>query len=114
MRFPTRHPLQPHRPVAPPPGGFAGAAQQTSATIASIGAPVVHTGYAMMSNGRRSSTTRRRRRKATRTTVRKARKASRKRSTTKRKRSGGRRARLVKGSAAAKRFMARLRAKRRK
>lgn len=110
MRFPSRHPFQPHRPVSPPPGGFAGAAQQTSATMASMGAPVVHTGYAMMASGRGRSTTRRRRRKAARTTARKARKTRTKRA----RKSTRRRARLVKGSAAAKRFMAKLRAKRRK
>lgn len=86
-----------------PPNGFAGASQQTAATQATMAGPVVNTGYAMMGSGRRSS--KRRRRKAPRP-VKRSRKAK--------SRAPKRRAKLRKGSRAAKLFMARLRAKRKK
>jgi hypothetical protein len=77
-----------------PPGGFAGMAQQTDATRALFA-------RAGRAGGR--STQRKRRRKA------KAAGATRKR-----RRSSKRPARLVKGSAAAKRYMAKIRRKRRR
>lgn len=110
MRFPSSHPLQPHRPMASvPPGGFAGVAQQTPATLATMSTGVPSARYAMAANGR-SAPPRRRRRKAKRAAPRRARRSGAKRRASRR----NRRARLVKGSAAAKRHMARLRAKRRK
>lgn len=82
-----------------PPGGFAGFAQQTAATQELFRA-------AGMKGGR---TTQRRRRKAKATRKKRAVRATKKRT----RRSSKRPARLVKGSAAAKRYMAKIRRKRR-
>lgn len=84
------------RTLIVPPGGFAGNAQQTAATQQL---------FAKATGARGGRTTQRRRRKA------KAKTATRSR---KRKSPGRRKARLVKGSAAAKRFMASIRRKRKK
>ena len=81
-----------------PPGGFAGFAQQTAATQALLG------------NGRRNGTAPKRR---TRKKTAKRRPAAAKKRAAPKRRAGGR-ARLVKGSAAAKRHMANLRKMRRK
>lgn len=79
-----------------PPGGFAGNAQQTGATQLL---------FAKASGARGGRTTQRRRRKA---------KASKRRASpsTRKPAKRGKKARLVKGSAAAKRHMARIRRKR--
>ena len=84
-----------------PPGGFAGMAQQT---------PAVQQQFAQAAGRRGGMTTQRRRR-------RKAASSSTVRTRTKRRRTTRRargRAHLVKGSAAAKRYMARIRRKRRR
>ena len=81
-----------------PPGGFAGFAQQTPATQAMFQ-------RAGRKGGLRSAA-RRRKRKSKTTAKRATRRASPKRKSTRRK------ARLVKGSAAAKRYMASIRRKR--
>ena len=83
-----------------PPGGFSGFAQQTAATQALLGTR----------NGRRNGTAPKRR---TRKKTAKRRAAPAKKRAAPKRRSGGR-ARLVKGSAAAKRHMAKLRKMRRK
>jgi len=80
-----------------PPGGFAGNAQQTGATQLL---------FAKASGARGGRTTQRRRRKA------KAAKRRASPSTRKPRKAGKRKARLVKGSAAAKRYMASIRRKR--
>lgn len=85
------------RSIVVPPGGFAGNAQQTSATQLM---------FAKASGSRGGRTTQRRRRKA------KAAAAPRRRKKTRARARG--KARLVKGSAAAKRFMASIRRKRKK
>jgi hypothetical protein len=83
--------------VIVPPGGFAGFAQQTPATQAMFRA-------AGRRGGVKSARVRRRKRKsAARTTV-----------SRKRRRTKSRPARLVKGSAAAKRYMAKIRRKRKR
>lgn len=79
-------------PIIVPPGGFAGFAQQTPATQAMFQ-------RAGRVGGQRSATVRRRKRRATATTTTKRRKTARRRNTVK----------LRKGSAAAKRHMAKLR-----
>lgn len=79
-----------------PPGGYVGTAGQTVANQGIFRAPP-----SLRQLGIGTSTRRRRRRKAKKVTTRRARRTARP-------------ARLVKGSAAAKRFMAKLRAKRRK
>jgi len=78
-----------------PPGGFAGFSQMTQASQRALGAGVSR------SNGTRT----RKRRKAS---------SSAKRTAKRAKRSGKRRTKLVKGSAAAKRFMANLRKRRKR
>lgn len=78
-----------------PPGGFAGFSQMTQASQRALGA---------RSNGNGNGTRRRKRRASTRSGS-----AKRKRTTTKRKAN-----RLVKGSAAAKRYMAKIRRKRKR
>lgn len=85
------------RTLIVPPGGFAGNAQQTSATQLL---------FSKASGARGGRTTQRRRKAKAKTATR-----SRKRKTSTRKRG---KARLVKGSAAAKRFMASIRRKRKK
>jgi hypothetical protein len=86
-----------YRPsIVVPPSGFAGNAQQTGATQLL---------FAKASGSRGGLTTQRRRRKA------KAAKP-RTRKTAKRAKRAGKKARLVKGSAAAKRYMASIRRKR--
>ena len=82
--------------IVVPPGGFAGFAQQTPATQALFS----------RASGRVSGTARRRKRRAKTTKARKTTRAKR-RTTTKRKA-----ARLVKGSRAAKAYMAKIRRKR--
>lgn len=79
-----------------PPGGFAGIAQQTDATKMLFARATGRRG------GRATQRKRRRKAKATRSAPKR------------RKRSGGKLARLVKGSAAAKRHMAKIRRKRRR
>lgn len=83
------------RTLIVPPGGFAGNAQQTSATQLM---------FAKATGSKGGRTTQRRRRKAKKTATR----------SRKRKSPRARKARLVKGSAAAKRFMASIRRKRKK
>jgi len=80
-----------------PPSGFVGNAHQTGATQLL---------FAKAAGARGGRTTQRRRRKAKKTATRTV---SRKRKTAKR---AGKKARLVKGSAAAKRYMASIRRKR--
>jgi len=84
-------------PIVVPPGGFAGFAQQTPATQALF----QRSGRV---GGKRSAAKRRRKRAKTAKTA--TRKTARRRS--------ARPARLVKGSPAAKRYMAKIRRKRRK
>ena len=84
---------QPMPNIVIPPGGFAGFAQQTPATQALFA-------RAGRKGGLRSAAKRRRKRKT---------KAKTTRTRTRRTRSTRRKARLVKGSAAAKRYMARIR-----
>jgi hypothetical protein len=96
-----RAPGSGRKSVFVPPGGFAGFAQQTPATQALLGIAGVA----------RAPTSGRRRKKKKRTARKRAAPASPRRST-RRKKSGA--ARLVKGSAAAKRHMARLRKMRKK
>jgi hypothetical protein len=86
------------------PLGSVGQAQQTVA--AQVGMPQVLVGYSM-SRSAAGTARRRKRRKAKRKTRRTKRSSARKTRRTKRRSS--RRARLVKGSAAAKRYMAKLR-----
>lgn len=81
--------------IVVPPGGFAGFAQQTPATQALF----------QRASGRSAGTTRRRKRRT------KAKRAAAPRKRTRRAKSK-RPARLVKGSAAAKRYMASIRRKR--
>lgn len=102
----TRQPMSTRRPMLVPPGGFAGFGQQTPATQ-----------QLFQAAGRLGATTRsrpkRRRKKAASSSSAPRRK---RRSTTARKPTRARRkgkARLVKGSAAAKRYMAKIRRKRR-
>lgn len=85
------------RTLIVPPGGFAGFAQQTAATQAMF----QRSGRI---GGKRSAAKRRRTKK----------KAARAAPRRKRKTARGRKARLVKGSAAAKRYMASIRRKRKK
>ena len=73
-----------------PPGGFAGFSQMTQASQRALGSAV-----------RRATGTRKRKKRAKSTTTRK-----------RAKKSGGKKARLVKGSAAAKAYMAKIRKKR--
>jgi len=87
-----------------PPGGFAGAAQQTPATLA-----LWSNGRAKRNgaNGGRRSAAKRRKARATSSTS--------SRSSNKRRRSSSKRpARLVKGSPAAKRYMASIRKRRKR
>lgn len=83
-----------------PPGGFAGFAQQTDATRLLFSRGV-------RKGGTRMAGVRRKRRKKT------AAKSTRRRTRTRARKSSKRPARLVKGSAAAKRYMASIRRKRR-
>lgn len=92
---------------SPPPSGFAGQAQQVPASLPS--APAVNVGYAMFSRGGRTAPTRRRRRRRAKAVA-----APRRRRRRTARRSRGKAARFVKGSAAAKRHMARLRRMRRR
>lgn len=84
--------------IVVPPGGFAGFAQQTAATQAMFQ-------RAGRLGGTRSATRRRRKKKTAAKTVRRRRRKSA---------SGRSRRKLVKGSAAAKRYMARIRKMRRR
>lgn len=88
--------VRPARAIVVPPGGFAGNAQQTGVT------QLIFAKAAGSRGGRRSASRRRRKRKTA--------------SAPRRRRSSSRRSssRLVKGSAAAKRHMARIRKMRRK
>lgn len=87
-------------PMIVPPGGFAGFAQQATA---------VKNRVAKAMGGSRANGARRRARKAAKGVVRKRRKPRKMRVRTRGKKKA---ARLVKGSAAAKRFMAKIRRKR--
>lgn len=95
---------------AVPPNGFDGAAQQTPANLAAMSAapPVGLWATAARSSGSRGAPLRRKRRRKA------AKRAAPSKRRTRRAKKSRRHARLVKGSAAAKRFMARLRAKRKK
>ena len=84
-----------------PPNGLNGTAQQTPATLAALAS--------MLGGARRSSGTRRRKPRAAATRA--AKRAAPRAAAAKRSRSKP--ARLVKGSAAAKRYMAKIRRKRR-
>lgn len=86
-------------PIIVPPGGFAGFAQQTPATQAMFQ-------RAGRTGGLRSAATRRRRKRKTAATAPKRRRKTARRGPGRRK--------LVKGSAAAKRYMAKIRRKRRR
>lgn len=82
--------------IVVPPGGFAGFSQMTQASQRALGSAV----------GRSNGTKTRRRRKSAKTKTARAK--------TRTRRSNKRRGKLVKGSAAAKRFMANLRKRRKK
>ena len=87
-----------------PPGGFAGFAQQTPATQALVSRPAARKRKAPVRKKRRKTTAKKRtRRPARRTSTKPRRRTTRKKP-----------ARMVKGSAAAKRHMAKLRRMRRK